>query len=136
MATRNKMSASMKKLCVGKGNGFYGKRHTIETKLKMSKIRTGKIMTEETKQKLSIVLTGKKRTDETKQKISEMRKKTGSPWLLGTHHTMETKLKISLATKGRMPWNKGEKLCNEEVRKKMSISAKARCLRMKLLSNK
>lgn len=54
--------------------------------------RLGRKHSEESKQRMSKALTGKKRTEETKRKISEIK--------LGTKHSEETKRKISKATAG------------------------------------
>jgi len=40
---------------------------------------------------------------------------------IGTHHTKESRLKMSKSLKGRKAWNKGKKW-SEEAKKKMSLS--------------
>lgn len=73
-----------------------GRKHTEETKLKMSKVQKGRVIIEETKQKLSKAHIGKKHTEKTKQKM-----------------------------KGRIPWNKGKtNVYSKETIKKISNGAK------------
>ena len=53
---KKKMSAAKKDRCSGKNNSFYGKRHSEETKMRISRTKTGKKLepfSEEHKQKLS-----------------------------------------------------------------------------------
>lgn len=57
----------------GENNPFYGKKHTEETKKKISEQRKGKKYP-----KLAEVKRGKKASDETKKKLSEIRKYEGS----------------------------------------------------------
>jgi group I intron endonuclease len=61
----------MSELFSGKGNPFYGKHHTDETKKKISENRKGKTAGE------AHPFYGKHHTDETKNKISENRKGKG-----------------------------------------------------------
>ena len=103
---------------VGKNPNFYnrakqtstgwdttGKKHTDETKIKMSKNTIGRYMSQETKKKISNSNKGKKHTDETKIKIgintSEMVKKGKHPWtknnrneLSGNEFTSKTATKL------------------------------------------
>ena len=44
---------------------------------------------------------------------------------IGTHHTKESKLKMSIALKGRKVWNKGKKW-SDEAKRKMSLSHKGK----------
>lgn len=81
---------------LGDKNSFYGKKHTEETKDKISESKKGIEswnkgipMSEEVKQKLSKSQKGKKSSDETKKKLSEMRK--------GKPKSEEHKLKMKLA---------------------------------------
>ena len=65
----------------GQGStGMLGRKHTKETKIKISESHKGKKLSEETKQKLRMINLGKKLSEETKLKM-----------------------------KGRIPWNKGLK---------------------------
>jgi len=84
-----------------------GKKHTEETKKKISEAR-----------KLNNYMKGRKHSDETKAKISEFSKrprpqsKGRIPWNKGQKNQIseETRLKMSEAKKGKIPWNKGLKL--------------------------
>lgn len=89
--TRRKISMSHK-----------GLRHSLETKRKMSEIHTGLVASPETKKRMSELLRGNKRC-------------------LGKHHSEETRMKISKATKGRASIRKGKKL-SEETKRRMSAA--------------
>lgn len=112
----------------GKDHPMYGKKHTEESKRKMSESRKGdlnhfygKTHTEETKRKISESLKGTTHTEETKTKMSEARKGkfTGKDHpMYGKTHTEEAKRKISEASKGRIH--------SEEARRKMSESLKGK----------
>jgi hypothetical protein len=65
--------------------------------------------TEETKMKLSLLWKGRKRTPENKANLSRSKK--------GSKHTEETKEKISKSGKGRIPPNKGLKTSDETKEK-------------------
>jgi group I intron endonuclease len=87
--TKLKYSIDRKGKLIGEKNGMYGKKHTDESKKKMSNPKFGqnngmygKKHSEETKKKISDKLIGeanpfygKKHSEETKQKISETAKK-------------------------------------------------------------
>ena len=77
-----------------------GKRHTPETRKKMSENGSK----------------GRKCTEEHKKQLR------------GPKHTEESKKKMSEVHKGKVPWNKGMKFGphSEETRKKMSEAQKAR----------
>jgi hypothetical protein len=69
---------SLKEKNSGNNNPFYGKKHSIESKEKISKKNTGKKRSEQHKKKISIAMTGennpfygKKHTEESRAKISE-----------------------------------------------------------------
>lgn len=74
---KKELSKRVKKLHNEKKVGMYGKKHSDETKRKMSlsakgnKNSLGKIKSEETKQKLREKNTGKVLSDDTKKKISQ-----------------------------------------------------------------
>ncbi len=73
---REKQRLSM----IGK-KGFSGKKHTVETRKKMSKKATGRKHSEETRRKISEKLKGRKHekhSEETKRKIRESLKKSGA----------------------------------------------------------
>ena len=63
---------------MGKDSPRYGKKHTQETKDKISKKMKGKTMSKEFKQKISVANKGKILSEETKRKMSEVRK--GKKW--------------------------------------------------------
>jgi len=98
-----------------KGNvpGMAGKKHTEETRQKISGILKGRKLSEDHKKRISETLKGHKLSEETKRKISEANK--------GYKLSEEAKRKISEANKGRIPWNKGKKLSphSEETKRKM-----------------
>lgn len=102
--TRRKISIAVQ----GKtyNQGMKGKKHSEDTKHKMSKVRKGKIKTLEHCHNLSISLKGKTRTDEVKKAQSERQK--------GRKLTIEWRRKIAEAGKGRV--------FLEETRKKISES--------------
>ena len=56
---------------VGEKNSFYGRKHTEESKKKMSESAKNKVVSEETKKKMSIIRTGRKHTEESKKLMSE-----------------------------------------------------------------
>ena len=91
-----------------------GKKHSKESKLKMSEARKGKTswmkgkhLSEECKQKMSISLRGRKVWNKGKTNI----------------YSEETKHQISESLKGHIPWNKGKYL-SEECKQKMSETNK------------
>ncbi len=76
-----------------------GRKHTEETKIKLSKLKIGKPFphegkpkSEETKKKLRLAHLGKKMSDVTKEKIRQAS--------LGRRHTHESRIKISLSKNG------------------------------------
>lgn len=98
-------------------NGFFNKKHTPETKLKLSLLRKNSKLSNETKKKISNTLKEKFATDEYK-KIFKNRKSRSftneqklnhSKILTGRKLSEETKQKISNSLKGNIPWNKGKK---------------------------
>ena len=94
------------------GGHFKGKKHTQETKHKLSLKSKGRIITEEQKEKISKTLSGRKMSEETKQKLSNTIK------LNGRIITEEQKEKISKTLSGRK--------MSEETKLKMSLAAKKR----------
>lgn len=52
-SAKRKMSVSKKKLYVGEGNPFYGKKHSAEARAKMSAARKGRPLTEDWKAKVA-----------------------------------------------------------------------------------
>jgi hypothetical protein len=75
-----------------------GIKMSEETKLKMSEAHKGKILSVETKRKMSEAETGKHRSAETRAKMGAAKK--------GVIKSEETKVKISESNKGKIPWNK------------------------------
>lgn len=55
----------------GSGNPFFGKKHTLEAKAKMSKIHKGKTLSLEMRQEISKRHLGKTVSTETRQKLSQ-----------------------------------------------------------------
>ena len=72
----------------------FGRIHTEETKMKISKILKGKPLSELTKDKMSNTRIGKKFSEKTKKILSELRKGKSSPFL-GKLHSDNTKKKLS-----------------------------------------
>jgi len=89
----------------GKKNPFWGKKHTEETKQKISKAHKGKKLSEETKRKMRLSRVGKKPalgckvSDETKAKISKALIGEKNP-MWGKHHSEEIRKKISESRQG------------------------------------
>ena len=77
---------------VGKDSHWYGRRHTEETKKKMSKTQ---------REKGKGRGTGRKHTEETKRKISLNHARCPSYGMLGKKHSKEAKKKLSKARKGK-----------------------------------
>ena len=93
-------------------------KHSIRMKLYYQThtfIRKGHPISQETRQKISIANKGHKHTLETRRKLAE--KSRGNKNRLGVHHTEESKLKMSIARKGRKPWCYGKKLSAEHRQK-------------------
>ena len=89
-----------------------GKKHTKETRKKMSKAWENRIVSDETRQKMAKTLRGRKMLEETKRKISRT--------LKGQKFTEERCRRISEGQRGRVPWNKGlnkEQMVNERLRR-------------------
>lgn len=87
------------------------KPHSVETKLKMSLVKKGKLP--KNIEILKNYWKGKKRSEQHKKNLSKSLKGRISP-MKGKHHSVETSLKIGLG-------NKGKKV-SEETKKRMSIS--------------
>ncbi len=103
--------------CKGEFARFYGRKHSEETKQKLSIIVTEQMKDKNNREKISIANTGRKHSEETKQKYRETRKKENNSFY-GKTHNKEAKEKISIANTGRKH--------SEESLKKMSNFQKGR----------
>ena len=103
----------------GKNNAMYGRKHSKETKEKISRLGRGKKLSEETKEKLRFYagknhyMYGKKLSEETKQKI-----RIGN---LGKKHTKTMIKYLSKINKGKNNAMYGKKH-SKETRKKLRIA--------------
>ena len=89
---RKKLSeAKSKSGCDGEKNNFYGKKHSVDSKRKMSNSKKGKFDGEKNP------FYGKQHTDENRKMFAETAKKT----FTGKPKSKEQKLKMSQAAKGR-----------------------------------
>lgn len=125
----------------GADNPFFGKKHTEETKQRISdankghegrnKGRTG-CFSEETLRKMSIAskgrtpFKGKHHSEEAKRRVSEANKGRVA-WNEGIPCSDDVKETLRNANKGQTPWNKGKsgykvKPCSDERRRKISKS--------------
>lgn len=97
---------SKKKMSIkatGTRNGMYGKTHTEEAKKKISEYWKGKACSEETKKKISVANSGKGRPPELRKRLSKSLKlyytNNESVWK-GRKHTEKSKQKMSKSLKG------------------------------------
>jgi group I intron endonuclease len=86
-----------------------GRKHSDETKKKMSENRKGKSPSLEARIKSSITQKGKKVSEETRQKLRNAN--------LGKKYSDETKRKVGLASKNQSPESRYKKLLNTPNRK-------------------
>jgi hypothetical protein len=84
-----------------------GRKVSEETKEKISKSIKGRILTEDHKRRISEANTGTSKTMTEKRKQSDIEKGLRARGKTKPKHSEETKRKISEATQGRVPWNKG-----------------------------
>ena len=120
---------------LGEKNPFFGKKHSEETKIKMSKNNNPrKFISDEHKAKISLSNKNKKRTEEVKRKISE-KLKGCKAWNKGISPTEETKEKIRQKVKSLQmdayKKNISEKtkkayMENPTIREKLSLKMKGR----------
>lgn len=112
-------------------NGFYGRKHTQESKKKMSEAHKGKepwnkgktnIYSKEVIEKLRNAKLGKKLSKSHKANIRKAQSGENHP-MFGKKHSLETRRKISEARKGQPSPRKGVKL-SEETKAKLSQSKK------------
>lgn len=133
-----------------------GRKHTVESLIKMSVAQKGRIISDETKKKMSSAASvrkitletreklsaalmgnqrtlGYKHTDETKKKMSVVH--TGNKYCLGYKHTDETKAKMSAAQKGKVRSAETRahmcavftgRIVSDETKQKMSEALKGR----------
>ena len=108
--------------CVQKNTNL-GKKHSVETRKKMSDAKIGKKQSVETVEKRRKKLIGKKRefSEQWKENISKG-KKGQIPWIAGKKHTEESKEKNRIAHLGHT-YNKGRKL-SIEAKNNMSAAHK------------
>jgi len=79
----------------GEGNAMYGKKHTKEAKLKMSKAHTGRVKSKEEIEKLSKAHKGKPKSEAHKQALKgAWAKSDGKSRKKNTIHSEETKQRI------------------------------------------
>ncbi len=93
-----------------------GKRHSVETKIKMSLARKGFIVSEETKEKLREANIGKKHTKKSLLKMSGAHKGERNHFY-GKHHTEESKEKISKNRRGIYHTEETKKKISEALKK-------------------
>jgi NUMOD3 motif len=91
----------------GSGNPFFGKLHTEETKNKISVTKTGVQLSDKARTKMI----GRTLSPEARAKLSAAFKGRVSP-MKGKHHSIESKVKLSIANTGRSH--------TEETKKKLS----------------
>jgi hypothetical protein len=134
--TKDKQSAAH----TGSLNAFFGKKHTKESRDKLSKALKGREISLEARRKMSITNTGKKRTKEARANMSKAQKGLKKPpgtgekirqSKLGKKASEETKAKMSIAhtglthteeTRQKISKIHKGKIVSEESRKKMSAS--------------
>lgn len=97
---------------------FLGKRHTEETKAKLSVASKGRVPSEETRAKIGAAHKGKIVTAETRAKLSEAKK--GNKYTLGKTYSYEVRARMSAAKKGAV--------FSEEHKAKLSTAHKGQSL--------
>lgn len=107
--SRKLYSEEQSKYMSSNRNPMYGKTHTEEARLKMSKIHKGKTPANK----------GKSHTEEAKMKISKATSGANNP-MYGKNHTEETKAKLSKAKLGKQNIKLQGKPKSESHRKKLS----------------
>lgn len=108
---------------VGENNPFYHKKHSEESRKKMSEHNSrwmlGKHHTEETKKKISEAEKGKHIKEETKEKLKIAAKNNPNYGMRGKHVSEETKKKLSESKKGKPSKAKGTVHITNDVEDKM-----------------
>jgi hypothetical protein len=103
--------------------GLKGRKHTQETKDKISKSGKGRKHTEESKEKMRQAALNRKHIEESKKKMSESKKgKTSN--MKGKKHTKESKKKMSDSLKGKPVWNKGIPMTEDQIKKSSEAQLK------------
>jgi group I intron endonuclease len=97
----------------GMNSPRYGKRHSEETKRKISIAKSGRCHSKETIEKIRVSSTGREWSDSSKKKLSL--------YHAGRPLPEKTKKKISDSTKGKPSNNKG-KVLSPEIKRKISIA--------------
>lgn len=103
-------STFMREWIAKNGHPMKGKKHSEETRNKISRVQIGKILSEETKQKISLANKGNScgpvgpLSKEHREKISLANKGRTSP-MFGKKHTEESKRKMSIAQIGEKLYN-------------------------------
>jgi len=118
------------------GEGASGRKHTAETKQKMSDAKTPEIR-EKLRQQHSgenSSFFGKRQPDWVYEKATEARSKLQHP-MLGRKHTESAKESMSKNMSGRVPYNKGQPQ-TPEAKMKQSASMKERWAKRKLEQEK
>jgi hypothetical protein len=91
------------------GSHFKGKKHTEETKKRLSEIAKGQVISEETRKKISDANRNRKVSDETRKKLSD-----------------KAKLRFQSKEFRNMVSENVKRAMTEEVRNKISVAAKIR----------
>lgn len=76
---------------------FLGRKHSEETKKKMSLKQRGRVLSDETKEKIRQARLGTKWSEERKRAVSEKYTGSGNPFF-GKSHSMETRVKLTKYT--------------------------------------
>lgn len=84
----------------GKDSPWYGGKHSIESKKRISEASKGRRFSKESKQKMSEAHKGRKFSKETKRKMSEAHRGKNN-FMYGKTHSDETKRKISESKKSK-----------------------------------
>lgn len=106
METRKKLSASRSGKFCGERNPMFGKRHSEETRKKISEKALGRHHSTEARKKMSMSRSGEKNPMFGKRHSEETRKKL-SIANSGKHLSAETKKKMSAKIIGMKYWNNG-----------------------------